>query len=138
VARTGGMPRESGYQQHMLSCMMSFPYMTRNESFDITNDQVIYCHECRQMPAGAQPLVAAMWSVVTPASTVVEPACWPLSKPALQVCLSRTCTLLPLHFTAAVALAVALHLTSVPVNSKASLQASGWLATVSQALTKSH
>ncbi len=90
------------------------------------------------MPAGAQPLVAAIWSVVTPASTVVEPACWQPPKAALQVRLKRTCILLLLHFTAEVAMAVTLHLTNMLVNLRTCLQASGWLATVLQALTKSH
>ncbi len=117
---------------------MSFTYMICNESFNITNDEVIQCHECRQMPAGAQPFVAAIWSVVTPASTVVEPACWQLSTAAPQVHLKRTHTLLPLHFTAEVALALALHLTSMLVSQRTCLQASGWLATVLQALTQSH
>ena len=90
------------------------------------------------MPAGAPPPVAAIWSVVTPVSTAVEPAGWQLSKAALQVYLKHTCTLLPLQLTAPVAMAVALQMTSVPVNLEACLQASGWLATILQALTKSH
>ena len=90
------------------------------------------------MPAGAQPPVAAIWSVATPASTVVEPACWQLSKAALQVHLKSTCIPLRLHCTAEVALAVALHLTSMLVIQRTCLQASGWLATVLQALTMFH
>ena len=91
--------------------MMNLTYMINNESSNFRRkNEVIQCRECRQMPAGAQPSVAATWSVVIPASIAVEPACWQLSKAALQVRLRRTCILLLLHFTAEVAMAVALHL----------------------------